>query len=65
MTKSKNVKREKQRTIFKTCRFKREEINLIEEAANKVDVPISHLLRNAVIILAQEIVQRKSQEKTG
>jgi len=53
------VKREKQRTISKNCRFKPSEINLIIEAASKVDVSFSHILRQGSILLAQEIVQRK------
>ena len=59
MTEPANVKRKKQRTIFKNCRFKPSELSLIEEAAKSVDVSVSHLLRQAAIILAQEIVQRK------
>jgi hypothetical protein len=53
------AKREKQRTISKNCRFKPSEISLIIEAANKVDVSFSHILRQGSILLASEIVQRK------
>jgi hypothetical protein len=53
------AKRGKHRTISKNCRFKPSEIDLIIEAANKVDCSFSHLLRQGSILLAQEIVQRK------
>jgi uncharacterized protein (DUF1778 family) len=52
------AKREKQRTIFKNCRFKPSELSLIEEAAERSAVSVSHLLRHAAILVAQEIIQR-------
>jgi uncharacterized protein (DUF1778 family) len=55
----------KQRTIYKNCRFKPSEMSLITEAANEVDVSVSQSVRQADIILAQEIIQRKTLKEAN